>query len=92
MVTINFNAFSFLKTKLKELGVKEFSAPMEIEEGMSVNDLVRKLGLEDKDVEAVFINHKILPKDTILKDGDRVALVPPGGVPNHVRAYVGAVG
>ena len=92
MVTINFNAFSFLKTKLRELGVEEFSAPMEIEEGMSVNDLVRKLGLEDKDVEAVFINHKILPKETILKDGDRVALVPPGGVPNHVRAYVGAVG
>ncbi len=89
---ITFNAFSFLKTKLKELGVEEFNAPMEIEDGISVNALVKNLGLEDKDVEAVFINHKILPKETILKEGDRVALVPPGGVPNHVRAYVGAVG
>jgi sulfur carrier protein ThiS len=93
MAQINFNAFSFLKTKLKESGaVKDFSAPMEIEEGISVNELIESLGLEAKDVEAVFINHKILPKETKLKDGDRVALVPPGGVPNHVRAYVGAVG
>jgi sulfur carrier protein ThiS len=63
---------------------------MKIEEGISVNELVSNLGLRESEVEAVFINHKISPKETILKNGDRVALVPPGGVPNHIKAYVGA--
>ena len=89
MIQITFNAFSFLKTRLKEAGITCGNTIMELENNISVNQLIINLNLEDKDVEAVFINHKILPKDTILKDGDRVALVPPGGIPNHVRAYVG---
>ena len=90
MIEITFNAFSFLNAKLKERGISCGNKPMEVEEGINVEQLILNLGLEQSEVEAVFINHKILSKSTILKDGDRVALVPPGGVPNHIRAYVGA--
>lgn len=90
MIEITFNAFSFLNAKLKEKDIPCGNKPMKIEEGTDVEKLILDLGLTSDEVEAVFINHKILPKDTVLKNGDRVALVPPGGVPNHIRAYVGA--
>ena len=86
---ITFNAFSFLNAKLKSQGISCGNAVMEVEVNTSIHKLIKNLNLEEDEVEAVFINHKILSKDTVLKNGDRVALVPPGGIPNHVRAYVG---
>ena len=90
MIKIRFNAFSFLKLKLKEKGILTPDPKMQIGKGISINKLIESLGLKEDEVAVVFINHKILPKETILEDGDRVALVPPNGVPNHVRAYIGA--
>ncbi len=81
---------SGLSVKLKENGVACGNKPMKVREGSSVNDLIYNLKLNKNDVEAVFINFRIQPFETVLKEGDRVALVPPGGVPNHVRMYVGA--
>jgi sulfur carrier protein ThiS len=86
---ITFNAFSFLKGKLENNGVTCGNANMELKNDISINQLIQTVNLEDKEVEAVFVNHKIVPKNTLLKEGDRVALVPPGGIPNHVKAYVG---
>ena len=87
---ITFNAFSFLRGKLEGKGVICGNKPMEILEDISINQLIKSLGLDESEVEAVFVNHRVLSKETILKEGDRVALVPPGGIPNHVKAYVGA--
>ncbi len=89
MITITFNAFSFLKTKLKEKGIACGNTPMEIKKEISIKQLITNLELKIDEVEAVFVNHKIAPFDTVLQQNDRVALVPPGGIPNHVRAYVG---
>jgi len=89
MIEITFNAFSFLNAKLKSQGIPCGRAAMKLEEDTSIHKLIENLKLEKDEVEAVFVNHIIVPKDTILKNGDRVALVPPGGIPNHVRAYVG---
>jgi len=90
MISITFSAFSFLKSKLKEKGIESLSnSKMEIPENITVYGLIEFLGLEEDDVEAAFVNHKIMPLDTPLKEGDKVALVPPGGIPNHVAAYVG---
>jgi len=86
---ITFNAFSFLKGKLEKNGITCGNTAMEINDKISINELIKTVNLEDKEVEAIFVNHKLAPKDTILKEGDRVALVPPGGIPNHVKAYVG---
>jgi len=89
MIKITFNAFSILRPKLKEKNIACGNAVMEIDLGTSVSQLIENIGLNQNEVHAVFINHKILPKDTILQQNDRVALVPPGGIPNHVKAYVG---
>ncbi len=91
MITINFNAFSFLKIKCKEKNIKCPNKNMQIEKNSDLKSFIKSLGFTENDVEGVFINHKIVPFDTILKDGDRVALVPPGGIPNHVKAYVGKI-
>ncbi len=89
MIKITFNAFSTLNIKLKAQGIKCGNKEMQIEPNTSASQLIESLKLKSDEVEALFINHKILPKETILKDGDRVALVPPGGIPNHVKVFVG---
>ncbi len=89
MINIIFSAFSFLKPKLKEKNIECSNSKMQIPENLTVIHFIEYLGLSQEDVEAVFINHKILPKNTVIKDEDKIALVPPGGIPNHIAAYVG---
>ncbi len=89
MITITFSAFSFLKSKLKDKGMESSNAKIDIPEDIDVFKLIEYIGLNQEDVEAAFVNHKIMPLNTTLKEGDKVALVPPGGIPNHVAAYVG---
>jgi len=89
MATIKFSAFSFLKQQLNEKGIDCSTSPLQIKEGITLYQLLEQVGLHDEEVEAIFVNHRIMPKDTLLKEGDKVALVPPGGIPGHVAAYVG---
>ena len=76
MPTITFNAFSSLQKKLKVANIEYSKAVMEIASGLSAKDLLSQIGLSKKEVEAVFINGRITPFDTVIKDGDRVAVVP----------------
>lgn len=55
------------------------SVQNEINEGETVNALIERLGLPKKDVKLIFVNNKVAGFDTILKDGDQVALSPPVG-------------
>jgi len=89
VITITFNAFSFLKTRMIEQDIPCGNKKIEIKKDITLHQLIENLGLKKDEVEAVFVNHKVVPKDTIVKDGDRVSLVPPGGIPNHVKVYVG---
>jgi sulfur carrier protein ThiS len=66
--------------------------PITIPDNISVVELVQLYGFEASDIEAVFINHKVVPKTTIIQDGDRVSLIPPGGIPGHVAGYIGKKG
>jgi sulfur carrier protein ThiS len=56
-----------------------------------VEDLLAQMDLSPGDVEAVFVNGLVRPVDTVLTDGDRVALVPPGS-PGPYRLLLGMVG
>lgn len=87
-MTIILNAFSFLREQLSKKGFPYLNAAMTIQENMSVNELIRWMELEPSSVEAVFINHKVCQKETILKEGDRVALLPPG-TPGSYRLILG---
>lgn len=85
---IILNAFSFLREKLKAKGIAYLEAPTQIPQGIDVHQLVAFLGLEPEAVEAVFINHTVRPKETLLQEGDRVALLPPG-TPGSYRLILG---
>jgi sulfur carrier protein ThiS len=85
---IIFNAFSFARKKLREQGIECVNVTREINEGMSAQDFIDALGLTKKYVEAVFINGTIRPKSTILQEGDRIALLPPG-TPGSYRLILG---
>lgn len=88
MIKITFNAFSFLRKKLKEQNIPYVNAIMELPENYTPNHIIKKFGYDKNEVEAVFINGKVMPKETILKNGDRLALLPPG-TPGCYRLILG---
>ncbi|OGR35749.1 MAG: thiamine biosynthesis protein ThiS [Desulfobacula sp. RIFOXYB2_FULL_45_6] len=90
MPVITFNAFSFLQKKLKEKKIPFSNVPMVIESEATAEDLIRQVHLAPEEIEAVFINGKVSSFDTILKDNDRVAFVPPG-TPGPYRVLLGFV-
>jgi len=91
MATILFNAFSFLQKKLKARNLPCANVTLDIAEATKVEDLIAQMGLSSRDVEAVFVNGSIKTTDTVLKAGDRVALVPPGS-PGPYRVLLGMMG
>jgi sulfur carrier protein ThiS len=90
VIAIAFSAFSSLQPKLARKRVAYNSARLEIPEGTTAEQLVARLGLGPRDVEAVFVNGRVVPPGSVLRDGDRVALVPPG-TPGPYRALLGMV-
>ncbi len=52
---------------------------VELPEGATLEDLYRKVGIEEGEVKKAFIRHKSRPPDHSLEDGDRVGVFPPVG-------------
>lgn len=90
MITVDFSAFMFLQAKLKERGIDHTNARREIPDDTTVDEFLAGLGLGADDVEAVFVDGKVVPGDTRLSDGNRLALVPPGS-PGPYRVLLGMV-
>ena len=88
MPVITFNAFSFLQKKLKEKQIGYSNVTMTLKQGFRAKDLIRQVQLEPEEVEVVFINGKVASIDTIIKNNDRVALIPPG-TPGPYRVLLG---
>ncbi len=88
IITITFNAFGFLQRKLKEENIDPCNLPLQIKEQETPEDIMTRFKLAEEEVEAVFVNGKIAPLDTPLRDGDRVAFVPPG-TPGPYRVLLG---
>jgi len=55
------------------------STPHELPEDSSVNDLINRLGLPREDIKVIFVNNTIVSADTVLRDGDNLALAPVTG-------------
>jgi sulfur carrier protein ThiS len=90
MGEILFNAFSFLQKQLKGKNIPCTNARVSFSEGQRVKDVLREMDILDEDIEGVFVNGKIAPTDTRLKDGDRIAAFPPG-TPGPYRLLLGIV-
>ena len=48
----------------------------ELEDGQTVDHLIKLAGIKSKDVKIAFVNNSVAKIDTVLGDGDRVALTP----------------
>ena len=90
MITITFNAFSFLQPKLKSKNINYSNAKMKLPEGITLKELIIKLGLKLEDVEAAFVNNRVVSMDSILHNNDRVAFVPTG-TPGPYRVLLSMV-
>ena len=90
MIVITFNAFSFLQKKLLQQGVECINTELQLEQGTSAADLIQELDLSPQEVEAVFVNGRVVSRETVLHHNDRVALVPPG-TPGPYRVCLGFV-
>ena len=88
MARISFSALSFLRQELSGRDVGCSNARLDVPQGTTIAQLVDMLGLADSEVEAAFLNGRVVPMDSELADGDRVALVPPG-TPGPHRALLG---
>jgi len=89
MVTITFNAFSFLQPKLAAKQIACSNARIDLPEGTTIEELMANCGLAEDEVEAVFLNSRLASPDRTLHNGDRVAFVPPGGTPGPYRVLLG---
>lgn len=47
-----------------------------IEDGQTARQLIQLAGVNDKDVAIIFLNSRVVDLDTVLSEGDRVALTP----------------
>jgi molybdopterin converting factor small subunit len=90
LAQITFNAFSFLQKKLKQQNREYANVLLEVPVGSTVRDILKQVGLRTMDVEGVFVNGIIRSFEEVIKDGDRVAAVPPG-TPGPYRVLLGIV-
>jgi molybdopterin converting factor small subunit len=44
-----------------------------------VRDLVKKLDLDEDEIKIIFVNHKEKTLESVLKEGDQIALSPKTG-------------
>ena len=88
MITITFNAFSFLRARLDARGIQCGNAQLEVAEDMTIEELIAGFGLGEYEVEGVLLNGRIVSRRHKLEDGDRLALVPPG-TPGPYRVLLG---
>ena len=55
------------------------STAYRLEDGNTVEDLVREAGIDEKEIKVVFVNSNVVGLDARLSEGDRVGLVPAVG-------------
>lgn len=52
----------------------------DIADKATVRDLVKKLDLDEDEIKIIFVNHKEETLESVLKEGDQIALSPKTGV------------
>ena len=55
------------------------STVYELKDGQTVENLIEVAGIEKENVKIVFVNSKIVGTDSVLSDGDKIALAPATG-------------
>ncbi|MDQ7783402.1 MAG: MoaD/ThiS family protein [Desulfomonilaceae bacterium] len=58
-------------------GTSGNSCTMEVEEGSTVGDLMKRLGLPERAAKVIFLNGRHAKEEHSVKEGDRIAFFPP---------------
>lgn len=90
MGNIELRFFSTLQDLMREKGFS-FPSYLEVGQGITISDLLQRLGLQTLQVEAVMVNGKVEDSGKLVSAGDRVALIPPG-TPGPYRVMLGIRG
>jgi len=75
-MTVDIALFAYLSDYQPDGAGGREARPFELAPGTSVADVIETLGLPDEP-RVVFIDGKHAPDDTILREGDRLAIFPP---------------
>ena len=57
----------------------EKSTTYNLDDGQTLQDLVRRTGIDEKEVKIAFVNSRRVGLDTVLSDRDQVGLAPAVG-------------
>jgi sulfur-carrier protein len=77
-IRIKVRVYAGLRRHLPHLGLGE-SEQMEIPHGVSVGELLDRLGISRAEAKSCFVNNLKQDLDHRLQDGDEVAIFPPIG-------------
>jgi thiamine biosynthesis protein ThiS len=78
MPTVSVRLFATLRRYYPDLDIGE-AMPVEIEEEMTVADLLQQLELPEDQVKIVFVNSIVREADYELEEGDDLGIFPPVG-------------
>jgi len=78
MITVHVKLFATLRQARPDVPMGQAFA-IELPEGATVADLIRKLELPDKEVKLIFVNALFRERNHVLADGDEVGIFPPVG-------------
>lgn len=78
MIAVQVKLFATLREYRPGLGPGE-RFPVDLQDGASMRDLVRQLGLPEEQVKLVFVNGLVQELGHILADGDEIGIFPPVG-------------
>lgn len=76
MIRIELRLFGHLRDYLPKGGSFP-STDMEVEDGLTLGELLDKLGIPDSEPKILFVNGIHAQRSQTLKDGDRVSVFPP---------------
>jgi sulfur-carrier protein len=77
-IRIKVRVYAGLRRHLPHLGLGE-SEHMEIADGLTVGELLDRLGISRAEAKSCFVNNLKQDLDHRLQDGDEVAIFPPIG-------------
>lgn len=76
---MNVNVKCFAQLARDEICDYKKSTPQNLPLGSSVKELIGKLGLRNEEIKLIYVNHVIVPAETLLHEGDTIALAPATG-------------
>lgn len=88
--TIEIRIFGMLRKYMDSQGLPYFLKKVIESKSYTPFHIANSLHIPIKEIEAVFVNGKILDIHTPLSDGDRIALLP-YGTPGPYRVFLGMI-